>query len=42
MNQKQVHRIIKMLKEKDISFDIGLTDSEMEKINSDFRVNFHM
>ena len=40
MNQKQVNKIIKLLKEKDISFDIGLTDFEIEKINHDFGIIF--
>jgi len=40
MNQKQVNRIIKLLKEKDISFDNGLTDTEIEKVNHDFGITF--
>lgn len=40
MNQKQVNRIIKLLKEKGISFDNGLTDSEIEKVNHDFGIIF--
>ncbi|WP_378181140.1 hypothetical protein [Aquimarina sp. SS2-1] len=40
MNQKQANRIIKLLKEKDISFDRGLTDIEIEKINHDFGIIF--
>ena len=40
MNQKQVNRIIKLLKEKGISFDSGLTDIELEKIQNDFKINF--
>ncbi|AXO78884.1 hypothetical protein DZC78_00260 [Olleya aquimaris] len=40
MNQKQVNRIIKLLKGKDISFDSGLTNIEIEKINRDFGIIF--
>ena len=40
MNQKQVNRIIKLLKEKDISFDSGLTDIEIEKIKHVFGIIF--
>lgn len=40
MNQKQVHRIIKLLKEKHVSFDKGLTDREVETIKKRFGIDF--
>ena len=40
MNQKQVNKLIKLLKEKEISFDSGLTDNEIEKINHNFGIIF--
>ncbi len=40
MNQKQVNRIIKLLKEKGISFASGLTDIEVERVQNDFEISF--
>jgi len=40
MNQKQAYRIIKLLKEKGVSFDSGLTDIEIEKIKNEFGIIF--
>jgi hypothetical protein len=40
MNQKQVNRIIKLLKEKDISFDKGLSDDEIFRVKQEFGIRF--
>ena len=40
MNQKQVNRIINLLKGKGISFENGLTDIEIERVNRDFGIVF--
>ena len=40
MNQKQTNKIIKILKEKGISFDPGLSDQEIATIQDDFGFHF--
>lgn len=40
MNQKQVNRIIKLLKEKEVSFDRGLSNDEVERIEERFNICF--
>lgn len=40
MTQKQVNRIIKLLKSKEISFDKGLSNVEIIKVESDFNISF--
>lgn len=40
MNKKQVNSIIKLLKEKNISFDKGLSDAELVKIKAEFGIDF--
>lgn len=40
MNQKQVNRIVKLLKEKDVSFDKGLSDDEILRVNQEFGISF--
>ncbi|MBK8723503.1 MAG: hypothetical protein IPL95_14945 [Saprospiraceae bacterium] len=40
MNQKQVNRIIKLLKEKGILFGKGLSDDEIFRVNQEFGIRF--
>lgn len=40
MTQKQIHRIIKLLKEKNVSFDKGLTSNEVDKLEQIFLITF--
>lgn len=40
MNQKQANRIIKLLKEKGISFDRGLSNDEIKRIEKQFFITF--